>query len=198
MLICILVSRISCSFFAIKQIIVLICVDHKFDQLLALSFCQPPSKSLQRGADSNLFRRLDQVVLNLTVIQRHQLLLHLHELLGWVYWIQWWQRHLLHALEAFTAQPVDSLHSWRWHHALHRVEPILKLLLDRLDFLLKRVISAGKRMNPDHLLRQLHLRLHHASAHLLLIVLNKRWFHHVNAVLALNFVAIVEQEGLVA
>ena len=42
----------------------------------------------------------------------------------------------------------------------------------------------------------MHLLLHHA-AHLLLIVLNKGWFHHVDPVLSLDFIAIVEKEGLV-
>lgn len=41
-----------------------------------------------------------------------------------------------------------------------------------------------------------HLLLH-CVTHLLLVVLNKGWFHHVDPVLSLNFIAIMEKEGLV-
>ena len=52
-------------------------------------------------------------------------------------------------------------------------------------------------LNWDDLARQLHL--HALSwAHLMLVVLNKRRFHHVNSMLSLNLLAIVQKELLVA
>ena len=46
------------------------------------------------------------------------------------------------------------------------------------------------------LLRHLHLRLHHSS-HLLLVVFNKSRLHHVDAVFALNLIAVMQEERLV-
>ena len=52
-------------------------------------------------------------------------------------------------------------------------------------------------MDTDvHRLGHLHLRLHHSS-HLLLIILNKGRLHHVDSVLALNLIAVMQEEGLV-
>lgn len=57
-------------------------------------------------------------------------------------------------------------------------------------------------MHADHLLRHLLVRhlllLGHHAAHLLLIVFNKCGLHHVDAVLSLNFVAVMEKESLIA
>ena len=110
---------------------------------------------------------------------------------------------MLHALEALAAQPVDPLHARRRQYALHRVEPILQLLLDWLHFLLERVVGAYQRMHAHihHWLLVVghvcgHLLVHH-TAHLLLIVFNERWLHHVDPVLALYLVAVVHKEGLV-
>ena len=42
------------SFLAVKQIVVLVGMDHKFDELFALHFCQTPSQRLQSRTDPNL------------------------------------------------------------------------------------------------------------------------------------------------
>ena len=47
-----------------------------------------------------------------------------------------------------------------------------------------------------HRLGHLHLRLQHSS-HLLLVVLYKSRLHHVDAMLALNLIAIMQEERLV-
>lgn len=47
-----------------------------------------------------------------------------------------------------------------------------------------------------HRLGHLHLRLQHSS-HLLLVVLYKSRLHHVDAMLALNLIAVMQEERLV-
>jgi len=101
---------------------------------------------------------------------------------------------LLHALESFAAQTVDTLHAWRWQDPFHRMETVLQLLLYWLHFLLERVVSTGERVHAnDLLLRHLHvLLLHLLATHLLLVVLDESRLHHVDAVLALDLIAVVE------
>lgn len=62
--------------------------------------------------------------------------------------------------------------------------------------MLKRVISACKRVHAYHLLRH-HILLGHHTSHLLLIVFYERRFHHVYAVLSLYFITVMKQESLV-
>ena len=79
------------------------------------------------------------------------------------------------------------------------MEAVFKLGLDWLDFVLERVVgSAGQVLNRNHLSRQLHLDTLATTTHLVLIVLNERRFHHVNTVLSLNLLAVVQQELLIS
>ena len=133
-----------------------------------------------------------------------KLLLHLHQLLGRVDWIQWWQWHLrLHSsLETLTT---DALYTRGRHDSLHRVESILKVAMNRLNFLLEAIVRsthlhwlrmAAVHHLPGHRHRHLHLHLH--SFHLLLEVFDKSRLHHVDAVVALDLLTVVEKELLVA
>ena len=69
--------------------------------------------------------------------------------------------------------------------------------MDRFDLLLKRVVSAVQRLVDGHHLAW-HLHRHGHTVHLLLKVLNEGRLHHVDAVVALDLLAVVQQERLVA
>ena len=69
--------------------------------------------------------------------------------------------------------------------------------MDRFDLLLKRVVSAVQRLVDGHHLAW-HLHRHGHTVHLLLKVFNEGRLHHVDAVVALDLLAVVQQERLVA
>lgn len=176
-------------------------MDYKLDQLLSLSLRQTPPQSLQSRAHFYLFSTFEQEFFNPDVVERRQLLLHLHQLLSWIDWVQRGQWHLpLHtALEALTA---DALDSWRWQHSLHRMESILKRVVYGLYLLLEAIVRTAHRVrhsrNNMPVLHGHLLHLHHLHLLRLLVILNKSWFHHINTVVALDFVAVVQQELLIA
>lgn len=117
--------------------------------------------------------------------------MHLHELLGRINRVYGRHGHLLHALEALAAEAlhtggrVNPLHDW--------MEPVFKLPVNRLDFLLERVVNSNLAL--AHVLA---LELLHWTTHLLLVVLDEGRLGHVDPVLALDLLAVVQQEGLVA
>lgn len=144
---------------------------------------------MQSCANLYILDRVDEEFFDLAVVEGGQLFLHLHELLRSVLLVL----HGRHALEAFTA---DALHTWRRMDPLHGVKPVFELLVNRLDLLLKRVVNCKLAARASVVLRNWWHRPTHA--HLLLVVLNESWFHHVYAMLALNFLAVVHKEGFVA
>ena len=63
--------------------------------------------------------------------------------------------------------------------------------------MLKRVVSAIERLIDGHHLAR-HLHRHRHAVHLLLEVLNKGRLHHVDTMVALDLLAVMQQERLVA
>jgi len=167
-------------------------MDDELDQLLSLGLRQSPTQGLQRRADFDLLGCVRKEMLDVLVVERGQVLLHEHELLLRVRCLHLHRhRHLLHSLHATEAsvdavEAIDSLHSHRWLHTLHGMEPVLQLSLDWLHFLLERVVNAYVLL-PVHLIGA--IGAHHT--HLLLVILNERWLCHVDAMFPLNFVTVV-------
>lgn len=77
------------------------------------------------------------------------------------------------------------------------MESVLQNSLNRFDFLLKRVVRAVERLIDGHHLA-CHLHRHWHAVHLLLEVFNKGRLHHVDAMVALDLLAVMQQERLVA
>ena len=96
----------------------------------------------------------------------------------------------MHALEAFAA---DALYTGRRQDTFHWVEPILEHTVNGLDLLLKAVVSASQRLVDWHHLAR-HRHLHRHTIHLLLEVLDEGWLHHVDAMVALDLFAVMQQE----
>ena len=71
-----------------------------------------------------------------------------------------------------------------------------------LDLLLERIVNSELLIWPAHHWLHLHLRIHvhicYSSSlhHLLLVILNKSRSHHIDSVLSLDLVTIVQQKGL--
>ncbi len=78
------------------------------------------------------------------------------------------------------------------------MKSVLQWTLDRFNFLLKWALNASKGLHGHHLWWQNHLHGLHWTTHLLLVILNECWLHHVDTVFALDFFAVVHQESLVA
>ena len=165
-------------------------MDDILHELLPLGLRQAPSQGLERGTHLDFLVRVGEETFDSLVIKRSQILLYRHELLLRVRRLHldhhW---HLWHHVEA----TVHPLHALRRLASIHRVEPVLELPLDRLHLLLEGVVY------PHILL--LHIpSLHHVvdHSHLLLVVLDEGRLRHVDAVLPLDFVAIVDQERFVS
>lgn len=161
----------------------LVGIDHKFDELFPLCLGESPSQSLQSGAYLDLFLSVHKVFLDVLEVQGGQLLL-----------------LLLHILELLLLNVLHLGH--RTAHGLDdaaAVEALIHNALHGADLLLEGVVH----LTAHHLLAAaLHLLLillHRlvGVAHLCLDCLDETGFIHVDTVLTLDLVCVVQKELLI-
>lgn len=165
----------------------LVRVDRQLDKLLSLGLGQPPSQGLQSRANLDFFLGVKHEVLNVLVVEGCELLLQ-KKLLAWLLVLR-----LLHLVVRLRSGADSTI-------GLLRVEPVLELPLKRLYLLLEGVVVVSWTPVHELLVRsalRTTLRNTHAHQVLLLERLDERRLAHVDTVLPLNFISIVDQECLV-